>query len=84
MAILKMAEIREMNEEELDRKLVELRSELAKQRAAMASGAGMENPGVIRAIRRSIARILTYMNEQSTLTEETEEEASLDEEGGDD
>ena len=70
MAILKMAEIREMNPEEIDRKLVELRSELAKQRASMASGAGMENPGVIRAIRRSIARILTYINEQSTLTTE--------------
>lgn len=84
MAILKMAEIREMTEEEIDRKLVELRSELAKQRAAMASGAGMENPGVIRAIRRSIARILTYMNEQRILDTETPEETSLDEEGGED
>ncbi len=80
MAILKMAEIREMNPEEVDRKLVELRSELAKQRAAMASGAGMENPGVIRAIRRSIARILTYINERSTLTAEEVPE----EEGGED
>ncbi len=80
MAILKMTEIREMSQEDIERKLVELRSELAKQRAAMASGAGMENPGVIRAIRRSIARILTYMNEQSTqITEETPEEES----GGD-
>lgn len=80
MAILKMTEIREMNPEEIDRKLVELRSELAKQRAAMASGAGMENPGVIRAIRRSIARILTYINEQRILT--TEE--APEDEGGDD
>lgn len=80
MAILKMAEIREMNPEDIDRKLVELRSELAKQRASMASGAGMENPGVIRAIRRSIARILTYINEQSTLTTE---EAPEEEGGGD-
>ncbi len=80
MAILKMAEIREMNPEEIDRKLVELHSELAKQRASMASGAGMENPGVIRAIRRSIARILTYINEQSTLTTE---EAPEEEGGGD-
>jgi large subunit ribosomal protein L29 len=80
MAILKMAEIREMNSEEIERKLVELRSELAKQRASMASGAGMENPGVIRAIRKSIARILTHINEQRILTmeEAVEEEVVED------
>ncbi|MFX1474060.1 MAG: 50S ribosomal protein L29 [Promethearchaeota archaeon] len=80
---MKMSEIREMNSEEIDRKLVELRSELAKQRAAMASGAGMENPGVIRALRRSIARILTYLNEQRILTAEEEPEEAPEEEGGD-
>ncbi|MFX1564951.1 MAG: 50S ribosomal protein L29 [Promethearchaeota archaeon] len=65
MALLKMEEIRSMTVEERDRKLDELRAELSKQRAAMLSGAGMENPGVIRGIRKNIARILTVNNEKA-------------------
>jgi large subunit ribosomal protein L29 len=65
MALLTMAEIRNMNLAERERKLDELRAELAKQRAAMMSGAGMENPGVIRGIRKNIARILTVNNEEA-------------------
>ena len=64
MAILKMAEIRSMLPVERERKLAEFRAELAKQRAAMVSGAGLENPGVIRAIRKNIARILTVITEE--------------------
>ena len=65
MALLKMEEIRNMTPDERERKLDELRTELAKQRAAMMSGAGMENPGVIRGIRKNIARILTVNNEEA-------------------
>ena len=65
MALLSMQEIRSMNLEERDRKLDELRAELSKQRAAMMSGAGMENPGVIRGIRKNIARILTVNNQEA-------------------
>jgi large subunit ribosomal protein L29 len=64
MAILKMAEIRSMQPVERERKLAEFRTELAKQRAAMVSGAGLENPGIIRAIRKNIARILTVITEE--------------------
>lgn len=78
MALLKMSEIRNMREDERERKLAEYRSELAKQRAAMVSGAGMENPGAIRAIRKNIARLLTVINEHRRMTEveEMEREAS--------
>jgi large subunit ribosomal protein L29 len=65
MALLKMEEIRNMTFDERERKLDELRAELAKQRAAMMSGAGMENPGVVRGIRKNIARILTVKNEEA-------------------
>jgi large subunit ribosomal protein L29 len=64
MAILKMTEIRGMQPVERERKLAEFRAELAKQRAAMVSGAGLENPGIIRAIRKNIARIMTVINEE--------------------
>jgi large subunit ribosomal protein L29 len=67
MAKLSMAEIREMNPEERNRTLNDFRAELAKHRAAMMSGAGTENPGVISLIRKNIARILTVMNEERRL-----------------
>jgi large subunit ribosomal protein L29 len=67
MAIISVSEIREMRPEDRERKLFELRAELAKQRAAMMSGAGLENPSAIRALRRSIARILTVINEEARL-----------------
>ena len=76
MALLSMQEIRSMNLEERGRKLEELRAELSKQRAAMMSGAGMENPGVIRGIRKNIARILTVNNEEAR-------QAATEEFGGD-
>lgn len=76
MAKLSMAEIREMSPEERERTLNEFRAELAKNRAAMMSGAGTENPGVIGLIRKNIARILTVVNEERRLAslEEMEEE----------
>jgi len=64
MGMLKISEIRKMRPEDRMRKLAELRAELAKQRASIASGGVIENPGAIRAIRRSIARILTVINEE--------------------
>lgn len=78
MALLKMSEIRNMRQDERERKLAEYRSELAKQRAAMVSGAGMENPGAIRAIRKNIARLLTVINEHRRIpdVEEVAREAS--------
>ncbi|MFX1491166.1 MAG: 50S ribosomal protein L29 [Promethearchaeota archaeon] len=69
MALLTMSEIREMNSEERERRLADYRAELAKQRAAMMSGAGMENPGVIKGIRKNIARILTVINEERRAAE---------------
>ena len=63
MAILKPEEIRDMNVEEMRTRLDELRSELARERAIAAAGGSLENPGRLGELRRTIARILTIMNE---------------------
>ncbi len=63
MAILKPEEIRDMNIEEMQVRLDELRSELARERAIAASGGSLENPGRIGELKRTIARLLTIMNE---------------------
>ncbi len=61
--LLRTNDIRKMSPEERLKKLQELREELAKLRLKAAVGT-LENPGAIRAIRKSIARILTVMREE--------------------
>ncbi|HDD71643.1 MAG TPA: 50S ribosomal protein L29 [Candidatus Aenigmarchaeota archaeon] len=65
MAILRSKEIRKMTEEEINKKLNELRLELAKKRAQVIIGGAPENAGKIREIRKTIARILTIKKERS-------------------
>ena len=50
-----------MKREELKKKLNELSTELMKEKAQSAIKAAVKNPGRIRAIRRTIARIRTLM-----------------------
>jgi len=64
MAILKVKEARGMSTEELNEKLQQLKTELASEKGATASGTRAENPGKIKEIRRTIARILTILNER--------------------
>ncbi|WP_456474537.1 50S ribosomal protein L29 [Candidatus Pyrohabitans sp.] len=66
MAILRASEVREMGVEEMKEKLEELRKELLKERSKAASVGVPENPGRVRELRRTIARILTIMKEKVT------------------
>lgn len=68
MPLLKAEEIREMSESEREDKLKELRDELLHERGQAAMGGAPESPGRIRALRKSIARLLTVMNEKKNKT----------------
>jgi len=61
MALLRTKEIRSMDDKARAEKLKELRSELMHERGVAAMGGAPPSPGKIRAIRRSIARMLTIM-----------------------
>lgn len=63
MAILRTKDIRKMDEKELEKRLKELKLELAKEKAKINVGAAVTSPGKIREIRRTIARIKTIQNE---------------------
>lgn len=65
MAIIRMKEIREMKEEELNKRLSELRLELMKEMGNVKMGRPIKNPGKIRELKRAIARILTLKRERS-------------------
>jgi len=64
VAILRLNEIRKMSPEERVKKLSELYAELLRLRAMVASGGSVENPGRIKALKRTIARILTINREE--------------------
>ncbi|MDD2665621.1 MAG: 50S ribosomal protein L29 [Methanocellales archaeon] len=64
MAILRPDEIREMTPEEKREQLVKLTDELIRERAIASAGGAPDNPGRIREIRRTIARIKTIQREQ--------------------
>jgi len=64
MAILRVKDIRKLNDKELDKKLNELKLELAKEKANTSIGANVVSPGKIKEIRRIIARILSIKKEK--------------------
>ncbi len=53
-----------MGELDLENKLVELKKELMKINSQVATGTIPKNPGKIRVIKRTIARILTIKNQK--------------------
>ena len=61
---MKSKEIRDMSAEERVAKLKELRNELMHERGVAAMGGAPPNPGKIRALRTSIARMLTIIKEE--------------------
>ncbi|MDR2623069.1 MAG: 50S ribosomal protein L29 [Methanobrevibacter sp.] len=64
MAILRSKDIWEMDIEDIQEKLAELKKELAKN-VSKSSAAGVnENPGKIRELKRTIARVITIMTQK--------------------
>ncbi len=63
MAILRVDEIRNMNSNERQEELDELKLELITERAISSAGGAPENPGRIKEIRKTIARIKTIQKE---------------------
>jgi large subunit ribosomal protein L29 len=64
MARLRLKALREMNDSDLQDKLFELSTELAKLRSEGAKGTLKKQTGNIKWIRRDIARIITLQNER--------------------
>jgi len=57
-------EIDEMNQEQMDITLVELRDEMMQLRAQQALGGSSSNSGAYKQTRRSIARLLTKIKQE--------------------
>ncbi|MBI5061710.1 MAG: 50S ribosomal protein L29 [Candidatus Aenigmarchaeota archaeon] len=63
MAIERMRKLREAGEKDLKEKLRELRLELSKERASSEIGT-VKSPGRVKEIRRTIAKIMTIIQER--------------------
>jgi len=63
MTLRKSSEIREMQPEERDARLKELRSELMNERGVASMGGQPTSPGRMRALKKQIARLTTIMRE---------------------
>jgi large subunit ribosomal protein L29 len=58
---LKIKEIESMSINELNSKLEELKKELIKQNAQIATGTNPKSPGQVKVIKKTVARILTVL-----------------------
>ena len=63
MAKTKMKSIRELNEKDLKDRLQQARSELSKLKADASKGTLRKESGKLKPVRRSIARMMTRLNE---------------------
>jgi large subunit ribosomal protein L29 len=61
---VKSKDLRKLSEKELNSKLLELRKDLVKINAQVASGTVPENPGNVRNVKKTIARILSVKTEK--------------------
>ncbi|MCX6710957.1 MAG: 50S ribosomal protein L29 [Candidatus Woesearchaeota archaeon] len=71
---LKTKDIREMGKDPLLSKIVELRKELVKLNAQVHTGTVPKNAGQLKLIKKTIAKILTIMNEKKKGKEESKKE----------
>lgn len=61
---MKSTELKNLDVEALNKKLMELRKELSKLNTSVASGVNPKSPGQIKATKKNIARILTFINQK--------------------
>ncbi len=61
---MRVKELRAMHEPELDTKILELRKELMKTSSQIAIGTVPKNPGRIKEMKRTIAKILAIKHEK--------------------
>jgi large subunit ribosomal protein L29 len=74
MAILYTEEIRDMTPAEREAELDELETELLNAKAVQAAGGAPENPGRVRELKKTIARIKTIRREEGDLDDRNEDQ----------
>lgn len=63
MAIIRKKELKNMNEGQINQKLNDLKKELMRINTQKSTGTNIENPGRVKELKRTIAKLLTRLNE---------------------
>lgn len=80
MAILTKKDFKQMNTVQLGEKLSDLRKELMKINTQISTGTTPENPGRVREVKKTIARLITAINiKGKEVKEKPKKEASKEE-----
>ena len=66
---MRIKDLRKLSDEDLEKRLNQLKLELLKERGNIEMGGNIKNPGKIKIIRRGIARILTLKNGKKGVNE---------------
>ena len=61
--IARAKDLRNMNPEEIEKKLNEVQAEVIRQKGKKTSGGAPESPGRMKELRRTVARIITIQKE---------------------
>lgn len=69
MALIKKSEFKQMNSKQLEEKLFDLKKELMKINAQVSIGSTPENPGKVKEIKKTIAKINTLITKLNNKTE---------------
>lgn len=72
MKIITAEQVRQMDDRERERKLVDLREELMILYSTQTGGGVSDNPAKAKMLRKQVARILTIIKEEELLEEEEE------------
>jgi large subunit ribosomal protein L29 len=83
MTILHPDELRDMTPAEREAELEDLETELLNDEAVKAAGGMPENPGRIKELRRTIARIKTIQREEGDVPRTSDESSGESRETGD-
>lgn len=71
---MKIKDLRSMSDDELKSKFIELKKELIKSNAQIATGTTPKSPGQVKQTKRLIAKILTLQKEKQKIIPKKEVE----------
>jgi large subunit ribosomal protein L29 len=64
VTLLRMKDLRALENEDLNRKIAEIENDLLRERGIAAMGGAPPSPGRMRALRTNVARALTVLGER--------------------
>ncbi|MCX6700866.1 MAG: 50S ribosomal protein L29 [Methanomicrobiales archaeon] len=67
MAILRAKDVQQLSDVELQEQMGKIRLELIQHNGKVSAGGATENPGRIKEIRRTVARMMTEINRRRTV-----------------